>query len=281
MPSVCSVCTNTITRNNDSKTIDCVTCKQMFHPKCVGISVDLLNVLKTSWNCNNCNKSPNIDIKSLLKKFEQFKLDLCEVKGSINKLEKSCDTVTEIGLVVSKQQTEIESLKKEVQILRAGVNRLETLNRSNNIVITGVPETINENLLMIAAKIGEIIGAPMTRDKISKFTRFRAKSSNIKPILIVLNNFYDKQSILARFRAVKVITGDKVGLDTTVKIRIGDHINSNLQKLLALARKKLVEKGIMKYVWIQNGDVLVRKDAISKIIKIKRSEDVDKLEAGH
>ena len=40
------------------------------------------------------------------------------------------------------------------------------------------------------------------------------------------------------------------------------------QRLLNLLKEKVINKKVMHYSWVQNGDILVRKPATSKIIDV-------------
>lgn len=276
MPSTCSICTNTITRGVDKNIIVCSTCNHVFHMNCANVVPELYDTIKSIWKCNSCDKNcDDINAKSILEKFEKFQVDLCSVKNTIGNLEKSFDAVKEVTILVNKQQTEIKSLKSEVTSLRAGMNRLETLSRMNNIVVTGVPETPNENILGLLEKLGQHIRAPIKKEDISKFCRFRSKTSANKPILVVLKSYDTKQLVLYQSKKAKVISGSAIGFGSDVKIRMGDHLTPFVQRLLHTARKKLVDSGKLKFVWVQNGEVLAKKNDGGQIFKIKKVEDID------
>lgn len=278
MPSTCKKCSVAIPRNNerDNVSISCCQCNAIYHIKCSGIDLNFAN--KNAWKCLDCSDNISNDkILEMLRNFEDLRVDLTSVKNTVGKMETKLEDVVSLTQATYRNQKDIEMLKKENNRLRSDMSRLETVCRQNNVVITGVPEMPNENLQKLILSITGALGCSLERSQICKYTRFRSKGGKQKPILVVLNNYYTKNELLTRFKHKKQLIGSEIGLDASVKIHIGEHVNSYHQKLMYLAKQKLISIGKYKYLWIQNGDVLIRKTCTSKIVKIKSEDDINKL----
>ena len=83
----------------------------------------------------------------MIQKFNKIRLELFAVKSSVNKIESEFDNVISIGQTVLKNKEDIDVLKNENKRLNIITNRLEVISRQNNIIITGIPERTNENLM--------------------------------------------------------------------------------------------------------------------------------------
>ena len=75
----------------------------------------------------------------------------------------------------------------------------------------------------------------------------------------------------------KKYNASEIGCTVTLHIYVGQHYTDKQRTLLQTARVELIESGIYKFLWIQNGTILVRGEGDSKIRKIKCEADILKL----
>lgn len=284
MPTTCKECGNAVSRNlhNSNNMIVCntPTCSSIHHTKCVGIQQDDYNAVRNTWTCSKCQISPNgTELSDIIAKFTELKSDLKTVKDAVGKIECKMEEVVKIGEVVLANERDIRTLRAENIALKKDVNRLDALSRQNNIVVTGLPENSNENLPEIVSAIGSKLGITVNRDSIVKCSRFRSKTGKDKPILVIFTSFIMKANFMNGFKNIlnSKLIGKDIGLNSTDKIRIGNHLTSSIQRLFHITKNELVQSGIYKYAWIQNGSILIRKTSTSKILKVKCEADVGKL----
>lgn len=279
MPTTCSKCDDIISRTDNNQSICCIKCRRIYHTVCVNVKQTEYAAIKNKWNCSEClGTSGEINVAEILANFNELKNDLNTVKCTVVNIENKVEKVVQLGTAVLKNQDDIKQLKKENNLLKKDINRLETISRQNNLVITGVPESPSENLVDIVSTIGIKLNSPVQKERIVKACRFQSKTGKIKPILVVFDSYRVKNDLLWRFKVDKIeLKGSDIGLNTNGYIHFGDHLGTCLQKLLHLAKTKLVKSGICKFVWEQNGFVLARKTPTSKIIKLKCDADIDDL----
>lgn len=139
-----------------------------------------------------------------------------------------------------------------------------------NIEICGWPVTENENLVNNFTSL-------LTKFKIdsngNNFTVMRTKENKERnsglppPVLVSFNNIEEKTKIRKALQSNRIKAQDCGFVDNNRPIYVNDHLTKRNKYLLQQAKERK-KRGIYNYVWTSNGDVLVRKDATSKVIRI-------------
>lgn len=277
MPSTCSMCRTTVSRNadNSENSIICNNCKKIYHTKCVNIKPDDLNAVKNQWKCSNCKKGGSeVNLSEIISKFNKMKDDLQVVRNTVAKIEGKLDDVMELGNAIMSNKNEIDTLKTENNSLKKSVNHLEALSRQNNIVMTGITETPDENLIDILKIVSNKLEIDFREDSVVKVCRFKSTSSDKKPILVVFNTLIMKNRMIQSFK--DKYKNSNMTINTDEYIFIGEHLGPALQHLLRLVKSKLIKTNLYKHAWIQNGNVLIRKLPTSKILRVRCEADVAK-----
>lgn len=283
MPVNCGSCAVAISRSSEPSIV-CKSCSKCFHPKCANLDIKDLSQAKNTWSCTVCKIS---NVHNTLQLIEN---DLSAFKSNTEKsivnISGSIKTLVDLSEIVSANTAKIELLesenreiKREIVMLRKHYERIESNTRMQNAVISGIPESKNENLEDLVLKLAENLGMTLTKDKIHKISRFRPRNGTTKPILVSFSHASTKEQLLSLYNIRKSIKGDAVGLSSDIVIRIGDHLTSHKQLLLQKAKKELKSTGQYSYVWTQNGNVLIRKTTNSKIHKINNLDDIARYKA--
>ena len=143
MPSTCGKYESSISRIGiNTATISCSKCNNVYHKSCVNFDSEISKASK--WKCSNC---VDASLANILEKFNKLKEEVSAVKHSVSNIKDKIDDVIEIGQASNK--SEIQRLKNQNIKLKWPVDRLEALSRERNIVITGIPQSQNENLFNI------------------------------------------------------------------------------------------------------------------------------------
>ena len=170
----CSNCEELI----DAKSIHCDICDNSFHQECSGMPSDIFETLllivnETGWACQSCRRSQHdrlsslqtaltrvteelSDIRSLL---NQFSMDHNNIKKSVTTLENAwsasaISTTAETTAAVDQHSTTINSNNINQQQMRTSPDiTLEVYRalsdkarRKQNIIVTGLPETIEDDI---------------------------------------------------------------------------------------------------------------------------------------
>lgn len=206
----------------------CCGCKEWFHNLCARLSLDDLHKFKKKpWFCQDCTapssyqnsisipKTNNKDSSSqkssgrnccsdLQLKYDKLQLEFIRIKKRLDSVEKSN------GLLSKNLEGEIERLKGEVT--RAVTKRP---NSQCDIILSNVPELVEENSSAMASVILSAIDDSLPDDAVCSATRFFAKSGP-RHLKVTLKTMKLKERMVSMSRKKKLDLRD-VNLKSKVK----------------------------------------------------------------
>lgn len=177
-------------------------------------------------------------------------------------------------------KSENKKLNNDLVELNKKVKQMEQNNRINNIELQDIPETSNENLIDTVTTIGNFLKCKVEPNSID--TVFRVPSyMNKKPKNIVVKfiSKIQRDSFLSAAKTARKMNSNQYGFKIdgiSDKFFINEHLSPQTKILHKQTRDVSKQKGY-KFVWIQNGNILVRKSETSKIIQVNESADLNKL----
>jgi len=164
-------------------------------------------------------------------------------------------------------------LSEEVTILKYKIDVIEQQNLGTTVDITGIPKSQNESCTSIIEKIGKI-----TNTELNVIEAYRINSTaskqNIKVARLATPEM--RKNLIRNVKSVKVTTDMISSNWHKEKVFINERLTKFKRTLFSQTRLATKSKQY-KFVWLSNADILVRKNENSNIIKIRSSEDVDKL----
>lgn len=269
--------------------VDCYSCKNSFHISCVNLSVDELNVLSREnkeWNCKNCASKSKYDFVKLMKAFEDmsaFMKDMSNyMKGRFDEIQVSINCIQSLKEDNLALKAENKDLKERISVVEYQLDKFEETSRSNILEINGVPVIANENVLDIVKNICESgLGMNVDNNQIQNCFRLKSNkkdSKNPGKIIVLCANKEMRDHIikLRRDKKHNNLNAKTLGFPTNEKIFINQSLTSYKRDLLFKAN--LCRKdGKCKYVWVRDGNIMIRKEEGGKIIYIKSSSDLDKI----
>lgn len=197
-----------------------------------------------------------------------------ELKKVLDKmLEEKLDKLRE--QMVKEISCELQKVQEQVRELDQRMLELENYSRRNNVVFYGVPESEEEDSLVLAEKLGEALEVSLKPHEVDVAHRLRSRSGkHPQPLIVRIRCRWKKQKIMQAAK-VKKPTADLLGGDKKVRIYANEHLAPRTQELLTYARK-LKEN---YFVWSSNGQVLCRRRAEkAQPIPIRVKDDVDFVE---
>lgn len=220
------------------------------------------------------------DIKLLKENIAQLQKTNNQNSNVVQELSKKILNVESRVSVLEKQKDNITSLQQKVDALDAQIHTRDQWVRLNNAEIKGVPLKVGENLLEIVTSIGSAIGYSISKGQINYITRVPNRDPNsAKPIIVCFNNRFDKEDFVAasrRYSHKSLLTASSLGLQSSNKIYVNDHLTSRNKVLLNKAKNMAQEKNYV-YVWVKNTKILIRRNATSPILTIKTEADLQKI----
>lgn len=308
-------------------------CQAAFHYECLGLSRNKVKNVKKAhenWKCNNCETekqpppSPQsadpvqikilekledlvkrvMNVENIVLKVESIEKKVNEFEDSIKfiskeyeeikeKLSKQQEGVAEPNVNMTKMIEENQVLKDEINLLKWKISFKEQQELDDQIVIDGIPEKENENLIQVVFKICNMLKDKeddqniISESDIISATRMKSKKYNkttttkSAPIHIKLKTKEIKDLILKNKKEfVPMLHTQMVGYEATGKqVYFNPMLTRENKDLLMYARAKLktIDGPNFKFVWYRNGKVLARKTKDSDVLWCKDKNTVDNI----
>ncbi|XP_045447760.1 uncharacterized protein LOC123656081 [Melitaea cinxia] len=205
-----------------------------------------------------------------------------------------CEEQKYLKLQIEEKNKIIKNMESENIRLQASLSRIEDElaimernSRACNVEIQAVPESKNENVLMLFKKLCSVINFTVDDSSIRfchRVAKMNHTSGRPRNILVGLSSTSQRDEILSAFyRFNKAHRNDRLGsthLDINgehQKIFVSEHLSPTLKMLYSESRK-LTKSHNYKYVWVRFGKIFARRDDDSPAIWIKNHEILDKLQ---
>lgn len=310
--SSCGVCNKLCTDGSDVKCAG--SCARLFHPSCVALEGAKTRASK-DWKCKDCKQTSYTSSKlstdstvlakdflirlienlkqEISQEFKSVKTDMGELTASVQflseKFDASAKIMTEIKQEITdlkrenkKLREESKSLGKRVCELEERVRNMEQYSRKNNIEISGIPTTPNEDVKTIVKDVGTALGLEVEPSQIAAAHRIPTYNQSRTPSVVV--QFFDravKEDFIAKFKETRAqnnhLTAAKVNKSFPAqRVYVNDHLSPENKRFLAALKVKCKELNFA-FVWSRDGKFFVRKTAGDKAIKVSTTDDISKL----
>lgn len=217
------------------------------------------------------------------------KSELNELKVKMN-LDNSNNVVMESEIDLSKTTIEqtsfmkatIDEIYDEVHTTKQEINNIKQNNMCNDVVITGIPESVNENLLSVVNESLIQYHMSIKEADVKQIYRLKNKCSGINaPVLMVFRDEKIKSLILQNQKKLGPILlrsfVDKIPESDFRKIIFKHRVTKENLQLLRETRKFGREMDY-KYVWTyNNGNVFIKKTNDSCAISISSLKELELL----
>nr|XP_039253327.1 uncharacterized protein LOC120330431 [Styela clava] len=236
-----------------------------------GLKKDIMQMLKNEIKALveiNCRKLMDVEqvtksqdsqtkviLTDIISSQEYVMNEFKEQECKINKLQKLMDDCqSDINLL----KQNISEFQKNEQQYRQTIDEMDQSNRRNLLEIHGYPVMQNENTMVIVKDVAKMAGVEIKPSSIENSYRLKISDKSIYPPIIMVK-FFD-----VNLRD-KIFSGRK-NIQKQFKNNAGDawylSIRENLTKqrrALFKEAKSLVKSNGYKFIWTNNGDILVRK----------------------
>lgn len=310
--SSCGSCTNRI---NPKQRVKCKSCSLDYCNSCVGVKDSLLSSYSTGtkiWLCNSCTSKIVVDnvptkcehgsdntenilmLTNLCKKVDQllakqdnleasikvFQQDMSALKDKVNEHDTDINTNKQKTVTLER---DVAALLKENRILKVKLNETEKLINMNCLEITDIPVPRGENLNVTVQLVGAALGFKLDSSLLENCYRRPSSDNKIPPkIILKFIRKSDKDEML-RCRKIKRDFSTR-NLDTSLSDLITEHKTIYINELLTVQNKELLVRAKeykkcnrIKFLWIKNGNILMRKTETSPVIMIKSDSNFNDL----
>nr|CAI5840816.1 unnamed protein product [Callosobruchus analis] len=268
MPEIenCNICRKKVQDNQDG--LLCEKCLIWKHRVCIDMSTRAYEQISKStqpWFCDPCKKADGDKQKQ-------------STSGSVVTLEDVMDKLikmeTKYDVLMKKYNEQVainEKLQVDIVKIKSQLNKQEQLNLRNNVIIQGIPQKSNENVTDIVKTISEKLEV----QNVSNFIAYRlgnGSGDGSRPIKIEFSDENSKLKFMKSKKRLKLTSKD-LGFNENKKVYLNHDLTATNLELLKAARI-CKQKMDFKFLWINNGNILMRKDENSKVIFV---DDLEQL----
>ncbi|PZC86310.1 hypothetical protein B5X24_HaOG211471 [Helicoverpa armigera] len=163
-------------------------------------------------------------------------------------------------------------LEKCNKALEERIQELEVKDKEKNVEVHGLEKCENENTILVVQKMAQILNLdPNDIQDAQRVGQEKPDDTKPKTVLVTLRSKSARNSWLL-VKKERKITNNKVYENGSEKqIYINEDLPKHKRQLLWTVRNKLKPKGF-QYIWVQNGNILVKKNSDEKKIHNIRSE---------
>lgn len=229
-------------------------------------------------------------------RYESFQKDITDIKIQIIEMNKTNTGLEESVDYLGSKYSELEKSKQECsETLKKHENRLNDLSQRNiylekcnkaleervglleqkelnlNIELVNVEKQEGENTLEVVKKIADKLN--LSPDNVGSAWRVRGpEKKGPRPVIVTLKSSASRSEWL-KCRKTYLTNNTVFSNGSSLKIYINEQVTRQTRELLWIVKTKL--KNVYKYIWIQNGRVLVKKDDENKkIYHIRFESDI-------
>lgn len=179
----------------------------------------------------------------------------------------------------------IKKKDKQIEELESRLDDLEVRNRMSNIEIQNFPETSGEDPIAVVEAIGKSLGiVNLQPGDIQVAHRVRTKRAGTqRPIVALLKSRYMRNEWIAKHKKYKADNNRQPLLASKVNnslqatpVYINEHLTVKRKMLLGRVREYAREKG-MKFVWVNDGTILVKQEERGKTFGITNDYEFEQM----
>lgn len=261
---VCDICKKNV--QDDEEGLLCDKCNTWKHRICLSMAQKTylkLNKSTELWYCDKCKNAG----KSAKKQAPTETYTLGDVMAKLDEMDKKHNVLLE----KFNEQLKINNdLQEELKLIKQQLNKKEQNELKNNLIIQGVPYKDNENLGDLITKIGQNLEVPLGRN----YTAFRmGKDSSKNSAIKVIFEEEKTKAMLMKSKKRFQLNSSHLGFATNCKVFLNHDLTKANVRLYKAARQFKNEEGF-KYIWMNNGNVLLRKDDNSKVMVVNSEEQL-------
>jgi hypothetical protein len=298
MSDKCGVCNLPVNSSRSHNKVQCTSCKTAFHGnKCLQLAVEYADSEDINkWLCETCEEKTNQTPQkaTLQDVWNEIKLMRSEQKTMQSSLNGYYDLLEEITKRVQTQDNKITECEQKIECLQSEnavlrdkntnmfekVCDLEQYSRRNCVEVHGIPEIPGEDVITTVQRVGEALNFQIQVNMIDACHRLGPKNNNVstRGIVIKFVRRLDKEGLLKAKKVKRNLATSHLdpSISKFAKLETPIYINEMLsphnRQLFNKARHFKQEHGI-KFLWISNGNILMRKSDNSAVFKINSIDD--------
>lgn len=223
--------------------------------------------------------SMNAELELLRSEIREMRRSVDFCSNKISDFEDLVRNLKGLNKLVEDLKSENKHLREQMTSLNVKMNAIEQHTKSNSVEIQDIPESKGENLFQIVDCIGNFLGHPLKKEKIDSIVRVPTRVP-LKPkhIIVRFVSKLDRDEFLSKAKDKRLQSNNRcLSIDgISNRFFVNEHLTTT-NKILHKKARDAAKEHKYKFVWVQNGNILLRKDDKSKIIQISSEIDISKI----
>lgn len=220
------------------------------------------------------------EIKGMISSWmSQQKSETAQITSSLKTIE---DSLSFLSIQYEDMRKKVEDLEQEnhkdrqyILILENKIENLEKSQRKCSFEIKNVPKSKDETkstLMNMVCHLSSSLKVDLKINDIKDTYRASNKGEN-KPIIVEMSSYIQKLNLMQAAKKYNIqnknnkLNSHQLGLKSNTPIFLSEHLTQKGNRLYYLARE-MTKTLKFKFCWTSIGEVFVRKDENSAIIKI-------------
>lgn len=237
---------------------------------------DVLHAIQMNTTALNAfienQKAQNADI---IKSLDECHACIKENTSSVTSLQTKVDSLL---AQVDYLTNEKKILESKVSELHLTVELLKQASRSKTVEIHNIPTTQGENVVELLNKIGTALDVDVSEVDVVYRTRPTATTFDpprLPPIIVTFLRQSTRDSLIAKRKVKRDFATRHIGWNSqeNFTIYINESLTPYFKKLYGAARAAK-KSNIVKYVWVKNGKILIRKADGAPVITVHTLNDI-------
>lgn len=263
------------------------TCEAVFHKKCAA------KITFKNEKCEDCvptfesPSSEDFNIRSILAEMNKkmdimFNMEkkLSELTELVDFISEKYDKMCELQSSSEKKIRALENknayLEKCNKSLEERVNELEEKDKEKKVELSGLEKNNNEDISKVVTQIAQKLQLNTGDiECVERVGREKPGSEKPPPVVVTLKSKHARNKWLEVRKSV-ITNGQIYGTNNNNRIYINENLTRYKRSLLWATKLQL--KKTYKYIWVQDGKILIRKnDEQKKIMSIRCENDIEKI----
>lgn len=217
------------------------------------------------------------ELKKLGTEVDEVKRSQSFINAEFEAFKKSLTTTTEC---IKQMDADVASLKAghahistQLTTMERDINHVQQEQLLNNMLISNVIKTADEDLYAIVCKISDILEVELFSRDIIAITRLSTRNAKqIEPILVQFSNRVVKEKIMTAAKNI-TLSCRSLGFPIDQRIYFNHHLTTKNQALLQVVRAYKREHNY-KFAWFNKGYIYIKRDENSTALRILSRMDL-------
>lgn len=243
-------------------------------------------------------QSIDTKLNSIITILEKNSNDISEIKKEqrdmCESIEMCHSNINDIKALVTDQDVKISKCEDDILRINKETNRisnilskvkeevrdLEQYSHRNNLIVYGIPEEKNENIILVVKRLANALQfenwSSNLLDALHRMGKTDFSRSQPRPIIIRFISRLDRDLFLSKRKVRRNLRASDLGYSSDNSVYVNESLTTANRELLKKTREAARIKGY-SHVWTTNCSIFTRRDNGAQAIKVVSEKDLERM----